>query len=185
MFRTFVLLLILLFARVAICQQSTELRNYELRGNGSISLLMPSGWQEARNPRQDSIATSRTIVFKTISGEPFNMLVSLMWMPANMKFKEFSIPNELKNSFASTKENYVETEVSIEALNGATIQGFYYSATWRNPKPGEYKYSTEGFAKLSNIVLNFSIFTNDPKEITPKALALLQSISHQSSSDAK
>jgi hypothetical protein len=51
--------------------------------------------------------------------------------------------------------------------------------TDKAPNPGEYKYLTQGMLRVSELVVSFSILTNDGQEqVREDALALLKSAVH-------
>jgi hypothetical protein len=54
------------------------------------------------------------------------------------------------------------------------VQGFYFSVTDKNSKgtPGDWRYMTQGSALLDDLVLAFTVLSNDPKE--PEAAATLE-----------
>ena len=77
------------------------------------------------------------------------------------------------------KPSAMEPYLSVDQLTGAPGPGYYFSATDREPKPGEFKYLTQGMLLVGDAVVAFSILTNDAQEeVRDQALAMLKSASH-------
>jgi hypothetical protein len=77
------------------------------------------------------------------------------------------------------KPSATEQYLPVEQLTGAPGPGYYFSATDREPKPGEFKYLTQGMLLVGDVVVGFSILTNDAQEkVRDQALATLKSASH-------
>jgi hypothetical protein len=73
----------------------------------------------------------------------------------------------------------MEHYLPVEQLTGAPGPGYYFSATDREPKPGEFKYLTQGMLLVGDVIVAFSILTNDAQEkVRDQALAMLKSASH-------
>jgi hypothetical protein len=73
----------------------------------------------------------------------------------------------------------VETNIGVIEFAGSSGPGFYFSVTDRAPKPDEYKFMTQGMLKVSDLVMTFTILTNDGQEqIARDALAMLRSAIH-------
>ncbi len=56
----------------------------------------------------------------------------------------------------------VEKTFKIEELKGKEIMGYYFTLTDKAPKPGEWKYMTQGMAKLQSLLIFFTILDNRP-----------------------
>jgi hypothetical protein len=63
----------------------------------------------------------------------------------------------------------VEGILPIQALRGPHNQGYYFRATDRAPKAGEFKYLMQGIVELGGINLAFTVLTNDGQNATEKA----------------
>ena len=62
---------------------------------------------------------------------------------------------------------------------GASGPGYYFTATDRAPKAGEYKYLLQGMVKVSELVVTFTILTNAGQEpIAHQALSMIKSAVH-------
>ena len=87
--------------------------------------------------------------------------------------------SSVQRAIDEAKPDSVEQEIPIRELTGASGPGFYFSATDKAPKPGEYKYLTQGIVKVSDLTVTFAILTNDGQEQVAKdALDMVRSAAH-------
>jgi hypothetical protein len=68
--------------------------------------------------------------------------------------------------------------IPVQNLTGPHVHGFYIFATDRAPKPGEWKYLTQGMINIDGAPFAFTILTNDGQEADAKtALELIRNAS--------
>ncbi|MEK7735071.1 MAG: hypothetical protein AAB329_06480, partial [Pseudomonadota bacterium] len=78
------------------------------------------------------------------------------------------------------KPRAVWKHIQVIELRGNAGIGYYYAATDKAPKPGEYKYLTQGILRVDNLLVTFTILTNDgQQDVVADALALLRSAVHK------
>ena len=58
------------------------------------------------------------------------------------------------------KAHSVEKSLPIHSFGSGSVQGNYFSATDRAPKPGEFKYLTQGSMSVSGLPVGFTILSN-------------------------
>ena len=122
-----------------------------------------------------------TIVLTPRDEAPFEVLVTSVARQRPGASADTAIKMRLSVQQAAdkVKPSAVEPYLSVEELAGAPGRGYYFSATDREPKPGEYKYLTQGMLLVGDVVVAFSILTNDGQEkVRDQALAILKSASH-------
>jgi hypothetical protein len=74
----------------------------------------------------------------------------------------------------AAKSQAVEQSLPIQSVGTAEVQGHYFSATDRAPKPGEFKYMTQGAMSVSGLPVAFTILSNgNPKAAVEPALRML------------
>jgi hypothetical protein len=77
------------------------------------------------------------------------------------------------------EQQSVEKSIAVKALDGSSNHGYYFHATDRAPKPGEFKYMDQGVVQVGGVNLAFTILTNDGQERTiGAALEMLRSAQH-------
>jgi hypothetical protein len=72
-----------------------------------------------------------------------------------------------------------ETTLDVREFQAAAGPGYYFTATDRAPKPGEYKFLTQGMMRVGALMVTFTILTNDGQTtIISEALGMLMSARH-------
>jgi hypothetical protein len=84
----------------------------------------------------------------------------------------------------SAEQQSVEGSLPLQSLVGASGRGYYFRATDRAPKPGEWKYLTQGMIRTGEIALTFTILTNDGQAAIEKAAVDMIRVAVQQSGDA-
>jgi TPR repeat protein len=143
--------------------QAAELveRRYAIADRGFLVVSVPAEWREELQRRD---ATSPpTIRFRPASGAPFEVLLTPI-PPAKLGMPPPSA-EELKRGVLGAAEKAsarsVEDVLPANELLGAAAQGFYFKATDRAPKAGEFKHLTQGMLGLEDIRIGFTVLTND------------------------
>jgi hypothetical protein len=157
----------------------TAIKKYTLPEKGSFQMKVPVDWTEqVRQPPQSS---PPTITFAPTHGKPFEILVTPIWrvrtdVPASTKE---TIRQSVQRAADDTKSQAVEKSIPLVEFSSSTGPGYYFSATDRAPKPGEFKYLTQGILKVSDLTVTFTILTNEGQEqVTRDAIGMLQSAVH-------
>ena len=156
-------------------------RRYPLADRGAIIFVVPDGWRE--EVRSSGPSLPPTIVYSASSGAAFQVLVTPIWpfKPNIPKPSVEGVRESARRAADSVKSQAVESEIKIEELKGREAFGSYFSVTDRAPKPGEYKYMTQGMLGLADLRVTFTILTNDEKDtIVPRALDMLKGAKRES-----
>jgi hypothetical protein len=164
---------------VAQAADAAAVKKYALPAHGSLQLNVPGAW--ADEVRQPPGGIPPTIVFRARSGQPFEVLVSPIWRarPDVPEATKETIRASVQSAADEAKADAVEQTIPILELAGAKGPGYYFSATDKAPKPGEYKYLTQGMVKLSDLTLTFTILTNDgQQQVVKDALEMVKSAAH-------
>ncbi len=149
------------------------LRRIELPGDGTLVLSTPSAWRaSATRPSRDF---PPTLEFTPPSGNTFSVKVTVM-SPLKPEPLELSnVKKTVKASRARAAESAEtqEQEIEIRELQGENnVSGYYFSAVDKYPKPGEWCYMTHGLAVLKDLLLSFTVLSNDPAQ--PEAAETLK-----------
>lgn len=176
--RYMVVLSFLLVAWVADAEER-ETRSYPLPDHGSIQLKVPKSWQDKVSQPPNRLPP--TIVFIPKSGTSFQILLTPIWAarPGIVMPGPTEIKQNVERAADKAKSQSVEKDLPIKELKGGSIVGYYFSATDRAPKPGEFKYLTQGMLRLGEFVLTFTVLTNDGAEgVIRDALVMLKEATH-------
>jgi hypothetical protein len=86
-----------------------------------------------------------------------------------------SVHDEVAAAAQGAAPQSVEKVLNVRALAGPGNQGYYFAATDTAPKPGEFKYLTQGIIHVGDINMAFTVLTNDGQDAVVKtALDMLR-----------
>jgi len=159
--------------------QEPVARRYPIPDHGRIELRVPESWKD--DLRQPPNRLPPTIAFSPKSGRPFEVLLTVGWTTTQDRRIPGSREMEqaVQRQAEGIKPKAVEQRIEVKELKGPSASGYYFSATDRAPAPGEYKYLTQGILRVADLVVAFSILTNDGQARTVSdALELLRNAAH-------
>jgi hypothetical protein len=154
-------------------------RRYALPDHGYFVAQVPHAWTDQL--RQPPNRLPPTIAFRPASGRAFEILLTTVW--PSTKDRPRPSPEILRKQVEqiaeTAKSQAIEPTLRIVELQGRSSRGFYFSATDRAPKPGEYKFLTQGMVSVGELTVAFTILTNEGQEtIIKQAIELLKSATH-------
>jgi hypothetical protein len=164
-----------LFAAAAMAQTGTSERRFELPDHGVLVIRVPSDWRDKVGQAPNRLPP--TIGFAPKSGKPFRILVTPIWPIPKDRAPPTrdEIRSRVERGAQGVRAQAVEPELRIIEFQGRSGPGFYFSATDRAPKPGEYKFLTHGIVRVGELSVTFTILTNDGQEaIVAQALEALK-----------
>lgn len=172
-------LLVSLAGATAVIAADGEKKAYALPDKSSLELTIPPGWKDEVKANQGKTAAS--IALTPRDGPPFQVVVTPLarQRPGTSADTAIQMRQNVQAAADKVKPSAAETLLTAEALAGAPAPGYYFSATDPEPKPGEFKYLTQGMLLVGDVVVAFSILTNDGQEkAKDAALAMLKSATH-------
>src|SRR5688572_29517006 len=121
-----------------------EKKVFPLPDKSSLVLTIPVGWKDELKENPGSAPAS--IVLSPPNGTPLQVVVTSVARQRPGASVETAIKMRLSVQQAAdkVKPSAVEPYLPVEELPGAPAPGYYFSATDREPKTGEYKYLTQG-----------------------------------------
>lgn len=168
-FTRYIFLVAFLAGSVANAASSTSPQSFKLPGHGELQLRVPDSWAAVVSQPSENLPP--TIVLKAKSGQPFQILVTPVW-PMGGSGRLPGLAEVKQEVGAAAKEaapQSVEGTLPLHELSGAANHGYYFKATDRAPKVGEFKYLTQGIICLGDINVAFTILTNDGQDSVIKA----------------
>jgi len=150
-------------------------RTYNLPGHGQLRLHLPAGWNDEVRKHPGDFPP--TIFISGFDGSPFVVFITPRW-PDPHAASDFGTPKSIheivvKAAHAAEPES-VEGKLGIVTMGGGLGPGYYFDATDRAPKPGEFKYMTQGAVGAGGVVCTFTILTSDKKSVVKtKALNMV------------
>jgi len=154
-------------------------KRYALSERGFFKLTVPAGWTDRieQNPQ----TAPPLISFGPGRGKPFIVTVTPMWQTG--AGKPAPTKEELRKRVEYAADGIqmfaVEKDIKVNEFAGASGPGFYFFATDQDPKPGEYKFMTQGMLKVGDLSVAFTILTNEGQDgIIRSALDMLKGAVH-------
>lgn len=140
-------------------------------GGGSLLLPAPDGWRNGSQP-----GAVPTVSLTPASGNSFQVMVSPLVAPdgrAAPASRE-SLRRLVEAGASEAVSQAVEKSLPIQSFGSGEVQGYYFSATDRAPKPGEFKYMTQGAMSVGGLPVAFTILsTGNPRAAVEPALRML------------
>ena len=163
------------FGDAALAADDTVTKVYSLPGHGQLRLALPTGWNDELRKHPGDFPP--TIFISGFDGSPFVIFVTPRW-PDPHAASDFGTPKSIHEIVANAAQaaapQSVEGKLSIVTMGGGQGPGYYFDATDRAPKPGEFKYMTQGAVAVGEVVCTFTILTNDKKSaVKNKALTMV------------
>jgi hypothetical protein len=142
---------------------------YPLQNHTGLVLPVPDGWkEEIKRSRADA---PNSLYFTPATGSAFAVAVTpIVAMRDGSNIPDAQALRGLVSASAQKlAPRAVEKQLAIKELVGPSYKGYYFFATDRDPPPGEWKYLTQGMARVGGVDVAFDILTNDGQESVAKA----------------
>lgn len=158
-------LLLLTMAPLSSMAETYKVKNYALPNQSVFFIPVPPSWQDTILQPPENLPP--TIRFKPISGEPFEVYITPIppKSPTDKKISMKEIENMVALSAEHAQPSAVEKNLQVKNIGEKTPHGFYFSATDKNPKPGEFRYMTQGIIKLGDGTATFTVLTNTGSDV--------------------
>ncbi len=153
----------------------TESRTFAIFGQGELQLNIPVSWTAETTPA--TAESPAGIQFGPKAGAPFEMVLT----PVGHATGESPAPGSAvlkklaQDAAELLKPRAVERTIDVREIRSASGAGYYFFATDRAPKPGEFKIATQGFVMVGNLLVSFTILTNDgQRHVIDDALEMIR-----------
>ena len=142
-------------------------------------MTVPPAWSD--QVRQPPDRLPPTIVFAPELGSAFEVMVTPMW-PSD---KDSPVPSDrevranIERSIENVRSQAVTSSIPVRELKRDAVRGYYFSVTDRAPKPGEFKFMTQGTVVCGRLVVAFTVLSNDVTgKVEKDAVAMIGSMRH-------
>ena len=130
--------IVLCAAAAAACARNAAPRTFDVPGHGKLTLAVPADWQveiERQAPQQPT-----TLDFSPRTGAPFHVMITALWPapPASSLPDPAGLKARVAEAAKAAESESVESTVVVKPVQGASSPGYYFTATDRAPKPGEF-----------------------------------------------
>jgi hypothetical protein len=171
---------LLLAAASAFSADRTVEKSVPLTEHGTFKLRVPATWTV--EVTQDPQTVPPSIALRPAKGKAFEIVVAPLWRPrpdVPLPTRE-SMQEQLKQGVENIQPQAMETEITLVEFQGKTGPGFYYSVTDKAPKPKGYKYMTQGLLTVSELLVIFTVLSNEGKDqVVRDLIAMLKTASHE------
>jgi hypothetical protein len=147
--------------------------------HGKLVFSLPDDWKlelDVSNPGRPP-----TIRISPSQGKQFVILATAVWssVVGAVDPTPESIRTMVEKSAEKIKLSAVESELAITDFGSASAKPFgsYFTATDKAPKPGEYKFLTQGTMGIDELTIVFTILTNDDgKAVVESGLKVMKGL---------
>jgi hypothetical protein len=143
--------------------QTPRVATVSLANHGTLTLKVPAAWDEHVEQLPGDVPP--TITFSPKTQTPFEVVIAPAWAPAGTPVPDDqALLKEVQAASQKQSAQAVEKVIPIRKLAGPGASGYYFSVTDRAPSPGEFKYLTQGLYRIQDVILGFTVLTNDGQE---------------------
>ena len=164
-------------------EYKTEHRKYPVPEHGELAIDVPVSWEVNYVSLSETKPAIITFYESNKSGgQIFQLNVSILWDDGFIR--DITSPEHIRNMVEDSGEKLLqysrESSLDLVQIDGAAGTGFYFDLTDANPLEDEFKFLTQGAIGVGEVVLIFSLFTNDRTSgHREKALAMVKSARHE------
>lgn len=161
------------------CHAEETAKKVPIPGHGYLLLKVPSDWVMTVNQPPNEVPP--TVIFAPNDSKRFKLSMTALWNPKSEKgFGTDELKPMIESERGRMAAGAKETRIEIKNIEGENSKGFYYSATDKSPKPGEYEYLTRAVVAVGNLLLSTTLLSHpeNPKDVE-MALRMLQSASQE------
>lgn len=152
--RSPVLLATLLVAAGCTLAAMHENRTYTMPNGEAVRLSVPKEWVEAVTN-----STSKPVVTVRFTPERSSEFIVMITFgpPEGTNNLRAKIEEAADGAIKSSGRSRIE----IKELKSTDVRGYYFSVADKSPKPGEWKYLTQGIVRVGNVIGAFTILSDD------------------------
>lgn len=135
---------------------------YPVPGHGELRLLVPEEWQ-LRYIYTEDASTAPTMHVTPLDGRAFEMTVTVYWhdgLDRDITNSE-ALRERVEKAGEEALKASTDEEINIDPIEGAIQPGFVYDLTDADAGEGEFRYLTQGALAVGELVLVFTLVTND------------------------
>ena len=153
-------------------------KRYPLSNQGSLVVPVPATWKDEM--RQDDKASPSTIAYRVgAAREPQVILTPILPTRANTPPPSNEVVRQhVVRALTGVRDQAAEKEIPVVEFKGKSGVGYYFDATDKAPKPGEFKTLRQGMLLVDGVIVGFTILANSRDEqVVREAMQVLQGAS--------
>lgn len=155
----------------------TGREEYEIPGHGIISMDVPTAWQATfYQPENDGFPIISFYPYK--GPQTFQLSVGVFW--SETALRDLTDPHNLRRFVEGVGKNVLEQsdqdELELKEIVGHSGIGYLFDLTDKEAGADEYPYLTQGALGIGNVVVVFSLFTQEEnhKQLREVTLEMLK-----------
>jgi len=133
-------------------------KKYVIPAYGELELTLQKVWKDRLKPSPMNLPP--TIEISPNTGQEFVMLLTPV-APQKAKIEPSDLRSGVQQMSRQAAAQSVEKKALIKEFKGEQAEGYYFSLTDSAPAPGEYKFMTQGLSKVGEMLVSFTILSND------------------------
>jgi hypothetical protein len=163
------MVLLLIFSLNASAAEQPIDRRYTLPDHGVFQMKVPPSWKE--EIAQPPNALPPTIIFSPAKGNEFKIIITPIWKERDDTpvINDAAAQRMVERAMSKAQPNAAEKNLKMVEMKGSAGNGYYFSATDKAPEPGGYKFLTQGILLVDELVVTFTILTNDDQGVVAGA----------------
>lgn len=136
-------------------------RTYDLAQHGALQLTVPLYWNDEL--RRSGVRPGLPTIFLTPEhGDSFNVQITPLYEATPPTLE--AIGDRVRELAVSASLQVMESTITLKEIKGTSGAGYYFNVTDRAPKPEEFKFMTQGVLRVGELLLAFTILSNDGAE---------------------
>jgi len=149
-------------------------RNYPVASHGELQLSLEKDWKDVLKPSPMNLTP--TIEISPRSGNDFRFMLTALVPSKKQQFGGADLKSSVERMSEPSVAQSIEKTVEVRRINGDRNEGYYFSLTDSAQAPGEYKCMTQGLVRVGELLISFTILSNDTtQKVRDAALDVLRS----------
>jgi hypothetical protein len=141
----------------AVIAASGAIRTYVLSSDQAVGLSVPQNWSDTVT--STLLRPVVTVRFSPEKGDEFTVLTTF-GRPEGTNTLRAEVEQAARKLIGASEEGRAD----IKTLKGEQAEGYYFSLTDKAPKPGEWKYLAQGAFRIGDLLVAFTILSNDSSQ---------------------
>ena len=135
---------------------------FEVPDHGRLRMVVPPEWKVVSTARKTPPVAS--VHMGPSIGDGFDLQMTTIWLDAARRAK--MTPDVVKDNVRRSGETLLKEaenkSVIIDDLKGEDVAGYYFTLADSNPKPGEFRYVTQGTFVTGELMTAFTFLHRLP-----------------------
>ncbi len=146
---------LVLLAVPALASADGTARKVTVPEHGAFEISLPSGWRYSTEPSPEG--GGDTLCLEPPTGDRFLLMATPVWVPESNRDARSAATWMRVRLHNQT----VEQDIPIEEFKGSRNTVYWFTATNKNPAPGEHEAMVQGAAMVGELLVGFTLLHHD------------------------